>query len=189
MQDDIKDPFKGNSTGRTAMYAEIGRYFNPSGKFNEISFRKALRESYELLKEQYGAATDFSRQAGDWLISYLTGVINYLEEKGLAHSAFALFRAAVNEITESGLSDLVIPSSRLQSILAKVSSITESRDGVAARSRTRRRRKSSTPRSASSRKRATTTRPSTRSPRSRASARAPSTVISPARRNSSTSSS
>jgi AcrR family transcriptional regulator len=128
MQDDIKDPIRGNPTGRTAMYAEIGRYFNPSGKFNEIPFRKALRESYEALKEQYGAAADFSRQAGDWLISYLTGVINYLEEKGLAHSAFALFRAAVNEITESGLSDLVIPSSRLQSILAKVSSITESRD-------------------------------------------------------------
>lgn len=128
MQDDKQDPFKGNTTNRTAMYAEIGRYFNPSGKFNEVSFRKALRESYELLKEQYGAAADFSRKAGDWLISYLTGVINYLEEKGLANSSFALFRAAVNEITESGLSDLVIPSTRLQSILAKVSSITESRE-------------------------------------------------------------
>jgi len=127
MQDETRDPFEG-TRNRTAMYAEIGRYFNPSGKFNEPSFRKALRESYELLKEQYGAAADFSRKAGDWLISYLTSVISYLEEKGLAHSAFALFRPAVNEITESGLKDLVIPSSRLQTILAKVSSITESRE-------------------------------------------------------------
>ncbi len=128
MQNHIEGPFNGNKTNRMPIYAEVGKYFYPSGKFNEVSFRRSLREAYGALREQYGAAADFTRKAGEWFASYLTAVINYLEEKGLSNTAFSLFRAAVDEIAATGLADLIIPSSRLQAILAKVSSITETRD-------------------------------------------------------------
>ena len=128
MSRETREPFDGNTANRLPLYAEVGKYFYPNGKFNEESFRKSLRESYTLLREQHGDDASLDRRAGDWLISYLTRVTNYLEEKGLAHAAFSLFRAAVDEITASGLKNLVIPSARLQEILAKVSGITESRE-------------------------------------------------------------
>lgn len=123
-----ENPLEGKEGDRMPIYAEVGKYFYPSGRFNEDSFRRSLREGYDALKHIHGNAADFSRRAGDWFVSYLTTIINYLEEKGLVNAAFALFRAAVDEVSRLGLSDLTIPSERLRLILNQVSHITEGKD-------------------------------------------------------------
>jgi TetR/AcrR family transcriptional regulator, fatty acid metabolism regulator protein len=102
------------------LFAEIGRYFSADGSFSEDEFRRSLRASLTSIKEQSRGNTSFSSHADAWLSTRLKEIIDYLYEKGMPEASIRLFRAAVEECAQIGLSTISLPTDRLREILTYV---------------------------------------------------------------------
>ncbi len=115
---------------RLALYAEIGKYFSPTGHLNEKEFRHSMRKALVSLKTQHSDKDGSFESIENWLSSYLTEIIGYLEEKGLTESVVRLFQIAVEESSRMGIPRISLPSSHLQFILSGVplSQVTQAKD-------------------------------------------------------------
>lgn len=103
---------------RLLFYADMGNYFSPDGQFDENSFRMMLREVLGNLKQ--GDNTRFPETLSEWMSSYLSEVIEYLLEKGLADATFRLVKAAIEEAEHYGLKNLSIPAIQMKHLMEKV---------------------------------------------------------------------
>ncbi len=99
---------------RIPLYQEVGRYFYPDGSFDEISFRKSIRESIKIRQKKPG---EFTGDLKEWLKLYLLEIIEYLEEKKLYNSSGILLRIAIDEAEKCGMKEITIPSELLNRIL------------------------------------------------------------------------
>ena len=93
---------------RIALYAELGKYFLPTGSLNGPAFRKFLQKE---LKEQ--------KDAAKWLSSYLEKVLGYLEEKGMADAALSLLESTLDEAARLGIGKVSIAPEYLQRLLVE----------------------------------------------------------------------
>ena len=101
---------KGN---RIPLYAEVGKYFLPDGSFDEKAFRESLRESLKRRESQPGPLPTIN----EWMIDYLTEILEYLSEKNITDLSFRLFRIALDESSRNGLDRVNIPARQLMEIL------------------------------------------------------------------------
>lgn len=101
---------------RMSLYAELGRYFTADGSFDEAAFRKILKASLAG-PVQPGSLGEGSSERGKWLSSYLSEVMDYLAEKGMQEASFALFKAAIDEAADLGITDVAISALHLKGFL------------------------------------------------------------------------
>jgi TetR/AcrR family transcriptional regulator, fatty acid metabolism regulator protein len=92
---------------RIELYAELGKYFLPTGSLNEPVFRKFL------LKE-----LSSKEDPSDWLSVYLDRVLSYLEEKGMGSAAISLLEAALDESAKMGTAKVAISPEYLKKLLS-----------------------------------------------------------------------
>ena len=110
-----------NRNDRIPLYSEVGKYFSPDGSFNELKFKNNLNELLKNLSEQYQDNDSFIKKADIWISEYLTGIINYLNEKDLSDAALQLIRTAIGETKKFGLKNVSLPVEHLDYFLNSVS--------------------------------------------------------------------
>lgn len=106
---------------RISFYAEVGSYFTAEGDFHDAAFRSSLRD--QLTKAGGDGQSDDTRldAQGKWLSSYLSDILTYLLEKGMAQAAVRLSAAAMDEAGKMGVTSVVLPPKLLGEIMQSVS--------------------------------------------------------------------
>lgn len=111
-----------NNEVRAKLYAEVGKYFSPRGTFNENAFRESLRESLIKLREGQPRKEGITEIVSNWLTSYLSDIINYLNEKKMPEVSLKLLIAAIEESSDLGIKNVMLSADNLHRLLAFASS-------------------------------------------------------------------
>lgn len=112
--------YQNTEFSRIQLYSEIGKFFHADGRFDEAAFRRTLRESLEKLKGQFGEDADFAGRMSEWISSYLSDIMDYLEEKGMPAATLKLIHAALDEYGRTGLKNIVISADHLNHLFSIV---------------------------------------------------------------------
>jgi hypothetical protein len=107
-----------NNDFRIKLYAEVGKYFSPKGAFNEKAFRTSLRSSLSELGKSRPRQQGISEMVSNWLNSYLSDVIHYLNEKKMPEASLRLLTAAIEESADLGIKNVVISAEHLRRLLS-----------------------------------------------------------------------
>jgi len=101
------------------LYAELGNFFSADGIFDESTFRAILKESLASVAEQ-SPPDDTLVEQGKWLSGHLSEIMDYLSTKGMEHAAARLVKAAIDEATNLGITDVMVSTSHLKEILGAI---------------------------------------------------------------------
>ncbi len=100
----------------------MGKYFTPKGKFNEKAFRESLHQSLVAITENQNRKGGLTEIVSNWLTSYLSDVINYLNEKKMPEASLKLLVAAIDESANFGIKNVLISAEDLRRLLSLASS-------------------------------------------------------------------
>lgn len=102
------------------LYAEVGKYFSPNGILNEDIFKKSLTEKLKSFREEFDSEDKFVEAATNWIYDYMSKLLYYLNEKGMARASAQLLKVAATEASRFGLKKITVSPTYLEEILSNI---------------------------------------------------------------------
>ncbi len=103
--------------------AEVGKFFSPDGSFDEIIFRRNLKDYLIELNEMFLGDKNSKRKISSWFSVYLSDILEYLNEKKMIDASYNLFKTAVDEYSRMGIGRVIISSEHLKNIFEIINKI------------------------------------------------------------------
>lgn len=110
------------------LYAEVGKFFSPDGILEEDVFEKFLTEKLQLLKEEFDTEDEFAEKAGDWIYDYISQLLGYLNERGMARASARILKTTATQSSRFGLKKIMVSPEYMEDILSNINTAPANRD-------------------------------------------------------------